>query len=193
MMKYLLTLALFLLPSWAMADDLRVTLNLGVGRDQVIFNLSTADSREFLSRWGRLPKSETMLPLNGNYNYSGVVLRDSNRNLEIRLFSGFGRSNDEGRSDEFRQLERFVLERAPLPLGPALVHALDEDVAQKAGESGVPPRTHDKGVDIVKGCQSRARNNHRLRAICLEERIRQNIDLKDYADALERYAQDRLK
>ena len=108
MMKYLLALALFLLPSWALADDLRVTLNLGVGRDQVIYNLSTADSREFLSRWARLPKTEAMLPLNGNYNYSGVVLRDASRNLEIRLFNSFGRSNDEGRSDEFRQLERFV-------------------------------------------------------------------------------------
>lgn len=62
----LFRLVFFLLPSWAMADDLRVTLNLGVGRDQVIYNLSTADSREFLSRWSRLPKTEAMLPLNGN-------------------------------------------------------------------------------------------------------------------------------
>jgi|GEM_PF-1090880 len=184
----LAVLLTLLLPRLAYAEGLQVTLLMAAGSTPLQFSLSDDDTRTFLQRWGRLPRSDRMVPLSADNNYSGLLLRrqDTDSNQDIRLFNNVGIQGEVARSDDLRMLERWVLTKAPPPLGPALVAALDSDVgAQAANEGRAAPAKPANSQQVILDCRTRARRNTQLHILCLEEALKQNADSRDYIRALE--------
>jgi hypothetical protein len=173
----------------ALADELRVTINQPAGIAPLEFRLKGPDVRSFWQRWNRLPESSNMVALGDGRNYAGLLIRVPGSERQIRLFGGTGSDGEKARADELRVLERWVLAKAPPPLGPALVAELDQQVQLQAAASGTaaPPRPR-KAQEIILACRDRARRNHDVRVRCLEEALRDNTDHKAYADALEEAA-----
>lgn len=184
----LAVLLTLLLPRLAYAEGLQVTLLMAAGNTPLQFSLSDDDTRTFLQRWGRLPRSDRMVPLSADNNYSGLLLRrqDTDSNQDIRLFNNVGIQGEVARSDDLRMLERWVLTKAPPPLGPALVAALDSDVnTQAASEGRAAPAKPASSQQIILDCRTRARRNSQLHILCLEEALKQNADSADYIRMLE--------
>lgn len=189
MTRLLLPLLLCLLSLPALAGELRVTIVVAAGDTPIEYRLTEADSRLFWRKLNQLPQTENMVPLaNTSSNYNGLMVRDTDKNREIRINSGIVRQNEKSRTDDFRMLERWLLTLAPPPLGPALVAALDSEVGETAEKQGAVIRQKMTAQQIVLECRARGKNNQRLRAQCLEEYLKTYLDMKDYADALERIA-----
>lgn len=187
-MRLLLAL-LLLLPLPALADELRVTINVPAGQTPLEYRLEGADVRSFWQRWSRLPETEAMVPLSAGGDYAGLLIRVPNSEKQVRLFSGVGSGGDVSRADDLRMLERWVLAKAPPPLGPVLLTALDQQVQQQAAATGTaPPQKPRSGMQLIMSCRARANRNHTLRARCLEEALKEQSDAKAYADALEKVA-----
>ena len=184
----LAVLLTLLLPRLAYAEGLQVTLLMAAGNTPLQFSLSDEDTRTFLQRWGRLPRSDRMVPLSADNNYSGLLLRrqDTDSNQDIRLFNNVGIQGEVARSDDLRMLERWVLTKAPPPLGPALVAALDSDVNTQASSEGrAAPAKPASSQQVILDCRTRARRNTQLHILCLEEALKQNADSADYIRMLE--------
>ena len=184
----LLALGLGVGPAWA--EGLRVTLILNNGMEPVRYTLSDAQTRTFWEKWRQLPPGEKMPPLAPNDSYAGLSLYDDARGNEIRLFKGAGRSDDSNRSDDYRQLERWVLTLAPPPLGPALVAALDEQVSDTPQGRIVTQSTTktQDGGRMIEACRKRAPRNLHQRALCLQEALNDQLDPAAYARGLEELA-----
>lgn len=180
----------------AQARELRVTLNMESGSMPLSYSIPESQLNEFWSRWGYLSKTERMVPLGQPGSYGGVVIRDTTGSGEdrvIRLYSGVGSSegrNRETRLDEGRQLERWVLAKAPPPLGPALLRALDEELAKTPGSLIPPTEIKTAGVVLMRECQQRARGNLSLRATCLEDSLEKQLGTEAYVKLMEKAVSD---
>lgn len=183
-MRLMLALILVLFPTFAMAGDLRVTINMAIGQDPVRFMLSSEQTRTFWGKWNRLPKTDDMVAIPGGSDYGGLTLYDDERDTEVRLFSGVGKSGDDFRADQFRQLERWVLGFAPPPLGPSLMATLDSDVDQQPGGTTARSGEPLDGQQIINACNRRARGNARLKMFCINDQLAQQADPTRYANAL---------
>lgn len=177
---------------WAIpahAEPLQVSILLASGQAPVRFTLTEEDSRAFLSRWQALGEADTLVPLAPDSGYRGVLLRGA-RETEYRLYNGIGRvkgqAGTSSRRDDLRMLERWVLEHAPPPLGPSLLAALDQDVANGAGGAAFPVTHNRSAAALIEGCTSRAPTDARQRATCLHRFLLDRMDPTAYATALEK-------
>lgn len=187
-----LALLLLLIPCMAQAGELRVTINMAPGSDPLSYKLTATQTRDFWQRWRTLNPSNAMPPLPNGQDYGGLTLDDDDFETEVRLFNGVGRSGESARTDDFRQLERWVLGFAPPPLGPSLVAALDSDVRAMPGGAQVIPQNILSGNAIAATCTKRAGRNMRLRATCLNQQLLEQLDPADYVSALEQLARQKL-
>jgi len=183
-------IALFLLvlfgatPAWA--EELRVVITMATGQDQVRYTLSEDNTRLFWQKWRGLALTSSIVPVpGGNTSYKGLTVYPSEGGDEVRIFNGLASRSEHARVDEYRQLERWVLGFAPPPLGPALVRALDEEVATAPGAATqARPTDYRSGEQIVASCFQRARNDARRRALCIHEQLLQRLPPAEYAKAL---------
>lgn len=192
MMKHWLLALLLLFPLAAQAGELRVTINMAPGQNVIRYNLTAEQTREFWQKWRRLNSSTAIVPVPPGNNYGGLTLYDSDRNVEVRLFNGVGRSGNTGKTDDYRQLERWALGFAPMPLGPALVAALDGEIKAQPGGAQAMPIERKSGEQIVAECRRRMGRDARRKTLCLNEQLMQQLDSAAYAAALERLATDKL-
>ncbi len=191
MKRWLLAL-LLLFPLSAQADELRVNINMAAGQNMVSYSLTAAQTREFWRKWRELNDTSSIVPMPSGNSYGGLTLYDSERYVEVRLYNGTGRSGDRGKTDDYRQLERWTLGFAPPPLGPALIAALDETIrAQPGGAEAMPP-PKISGTQIVTNCRLRAGRDARQKAFCLHEQLLLQMNVRDYATALEQLATEKL-
>jgi hypothetical protein len=180
----ILWLALLLLPSWSRAEEtLRVSLIFGPGEMQTEYKLEGPEVRQFWQRWSDLPPTSNMVPLGTPSGYRGLRIRGESK--EIRLFNGVGAEEERARLDGQRALERWVLTKAPAPLGPALVAKLDELVDVPGGGAHVTSGPEALAGTIIGQCRSRARFNSQLRARCLVEGLLEHREPDALVPALE--------
>lgn len=191
-MRLCVLLALLLFPLAAQADELRVTINMATGSEPLRYSLTAEQTRSFWHKWRRLNDSATIVPLPAGNSYGGLTLYDAERSVEVRLYNGFGRSGNVGKTDDYRQLERWVLGFAPPPLGPALIRALDESVRAQPGGAQAMPAEKLNSEQVINACRRRAGRDARLKALCLQERLLEQLDNAEYAKALEAIAREKL-
>ncbi len=188
-----LALAVFIaLPALAKTQDLTVTVKLNNQMAAPQYRLTGEDVREFWQRWGKLDRVTDMVPLKAGSGYGGLSLRESSSGKSMDVFNGTVRRGTETRSDPLRQLERWVLSKAPPPYGPSLLAALDDAIRQDANASATArPGPNPTSADTaILNCLSRARGNHQLRALCLEEKLREHLSWRDYANALQKVLEE---
>jgi hypothetical protein len=191
----LLFFALLLGSASAHSRELHVTLLLGTGNDPVTYTIPENQVPEFWTRWNYLQRTDQMVPLGQPSSYRGLKLRDSDNgtDLTVSLFNGIGTqegSRRESRMDAGRLLERWVLAKAPPPLGPVLLRALEQEMAKAPGGSSIiePAKTQLAGARITHDCRQRAHGNLQLRASCLEENLQKQLGTEAYITLLEQTA-----
>lgn len=191
----LLFLALLLGSASAQARELYVTLLLGTGSDPVTYILPENQVPEFWTRWNYLQRTDQMVPLGQPSGYHGLKVRDDDNGADITvsLFNGVGTeegSHRESRLDTGRLLERWVLAKAPPPLGPVLLRALEQEMAKAPDGSSIiePAKTQLAGTRITHDCRQRAHGNLQLRASCLEESLQKQLGTEAYITLLEKAA-----
>ena len=193
-MKFFLML-LFLfgttLPAAASEVRLRIFINLGANSPVTDYELSDRDADAFWDKWAALSKTTDMVPLPTRMGYSGLSLLRPN-GVQLRLYGGVAMMGDDQRRDDLRVLERWVLSKAPPPLGPQLVAALDSEVDATKGNLAAPLREIESAEVVIKGCQRRARGNQLLLALCLHEKLLEQVDTAIYAKALKGVAEATL-
>ncbi len=182
-----LVLLAWTLPAWA--DPLQVSIMMASGQSPVRFTLTEEDSRVFLAKWQALAETDGLVPLGPENSYRGVLLRGP-RETEFRIYNGTGRVQGQAgtfsRRDDLRMLERWVLERAPPPLGPSLLAALDREVGTRTDDT-VFPATHNRSAGaLIAGCTQQSPADARQRATCLHRFLLEKMDPTAYATALEK-------
>ena len=175
--------------------ELRVSLLLGTGNDPVTYTIPENQVPEFWTRWNYLQRTDQMVPLGQPGGYHGLKVRDDENgaDLTVSLFNGIGTkegSQRESRLDAGRLLERWVLAKAPPPLGPALLRTLEQEMAKAPGGSTIiePAKTQLAGARITHDCRQRAHGNLQLRASCLEENLQKQLGTEAYITLLEQAA-----
>lgn len=191
----LLLIALFSGSASAQGRELHVTLLLGTGNDPVTYTIPENQVPEFWTRWNYLQRTDNMVPLGQPDSYRGLKVRDNETgaNLTVSLFNGIGTkegSQRESRLDAGRLLERWVLAKAPPPLGPVLLRTLEQEMAKAPGGSTIiePAKTRLAGARITHDCRQRAHGNLQLRASCLEETLQKQLGTEAYITLLEQTA-----
>lgn len=183
-MRLLALLLLLTLPAFGRDEALDVTLVFGPNETPVAFTLAPNEARQFWLRWKELPATDRLVPVaSENGGYRGLRIRTS-ATEEVRLYDGVGSLEREARADAYRTLERWVLEKAPPPLGPQLVAALDEQVGAAAPERAAP-LTEKKAGAMIAACRKRAERSPRLRAMCLSEKLLESREPDVAVKALE--------
>lgn len=191
----LLLIALLFGSASAQGRELHVTLLLGTGNDPLTYTLPENQVPEFWTRWNYLQRTDQMVPLGQPGSYHGLKVRDDDNgaDLTVSLFNGVGAkegSQRESRLDAGRLLERWVLAKAPPPLGPALLRTLEQEMAKAPGGSSIiePAKTQLDGARIMHNCRQRAHGNLQLRASCLEENLQKQLGTEAYITLLEKAA-----
>lgn len=186
MKRFALALLLALTAFPALAEELRITLNITGGQEPIRFTLSEENTRQFWQKWRSLPLTDSIVPIpNDNSSYKGLNIYPAEGGADVRVFKGVVSRDSRTRKDEYRQLERWLLTFAPPPMGPALVRALDEDVAIQPGAAAqTRALAYVSGEQVVATCFQRASQDARRRALCIHEQLLQRLPAADYAKAL---------
>lgn len=164
---------------------------MATGSPPITYTIPENEIREFWTRWLYLPETDKMVPLGQPTAYHGLTVRDDEQNKVARLFNGVGAVEGAGaetRLDTGRQLERWVLAKAPPPMGPALLKALEEEMAKLPSTIVQPSASPRAGVRIIRDCQTKAHGNLGLRISCLEEQLQSQFGTEAYLTELEKVA-----
>lgn len=173
----------------AFARELHVTLLMATGSPPITYTIPEEEIREFWTRWLYLPETEQMVPLGQPSGYHGLTVRDDEQNKSARLFNGVGAvegAGAEARLDTGRQLERWVLAKAPPPMGPVLLRALEDEMAKAPSAIVQPSASPRAGIRLIRECQTRAHGNLGLRISCLEEQLEKQLGTEAYLTELEK-------
>lgn len=186
-------------PITAHADSLAITILNATANTPMTYTLSDSDTRRFRVQWDMLKATQDMVPLAPSSSYQGLRIDDKERNLSIRLYFGIGSMDrrEAGRKrDEDRGLERWLLTKAPAPLGPTLVAALDRAIPNAASSANTPlrePANRNKSLRVetqkvqpalLKACKTRAHDNELLLVTCLQEGLHNRLGTEAYSKAL---------
>ena len=171
------------------AENFRVTVLLPVGSEVVQFSLTSQDSREFVQRYSKMPRSDALVPVDDGGEYRGLVLR-GRKGQEYRIYNGIAREGNLARRDDLRMLERWVLQHGPADVVRSLIDQLDRQVAVGRDDMAFPLTHHRSASAIIEACKDEGRLNDVARVACLHRALSEQLAPVDYADALEKLVID---